>query len=62
MQEVARNLYRLFMVKHGDATALHDYLKGRGLTVNDLPEVLRSLFEAPTPLSELQTKNRSAAS
>lgn len=56
MQEVARNLYRLFMENRGDTTALRAYLRSRGLTVGDLPDVLRSLFDPPRPLSELQTR------
>ncbi|HKS88741.1 MAG TPA: phage portal protein [Stellaceae bacterium] len=55
MQEVARNLYRLFNENTGDTAALRDYLASRGLTVDDLPDVLRSLFDPPRPLNELQT-------
>ena len=62
MQEVARNLYRLFMENRGDTTAPHAYLKEHGLTVGDLPDVLRPLFDPARPLSELQTHKPPAAS
>lgn len=57
MRVVARNLYRLFMDNKGDLTPLLAYLENRGLTVDDLPDVLRSLFDGPRPLSDLQTSN-----
>jgi len=35
--------------------ALRDYLAERGLRFDELSDVIRSLFDAPKPLKELQT-------
>jgi hypothetical protein len=53
MQRVARDLYRLFMEGRGDPATLQAYLESRGLTIDDLPDVLRSLFDPPRSLGEL---------
>ncbi|MGC2415824.1 MAG: hypothetical protein WA459_24395, partial [Stellaceae bacterium] len=55
MWAVARNLYRLFRDSGGDIAALRAYLEDRGLQLDELPDVLRSAFDPPRPLSELQT-------
>jgi hypothetical protein len=51
----ARDLYRLFRDSGGDIAALRAYLEDRGLQLDELPDVLRSAFDPPRPLSELQT-------
>lgn len=50
-----RDLYRLFMAPGSDMAALRDYLAERGLRFDELSDVIRSLFDAPKPLKELQT-------
>ncbi len=55
MWRVLRDLYRLFMSSGGDAAALRDYLADHGLQLDELPDAIRTLFDPPRPLRELQT-------
>ncbi len=55
MWSVLRNLYRLDRDSGGDIAALRAYLEDRGLKIDELPDVVRSAFDPPKPLSELQT-------
>jgi hypothetical protein len=50
-----RELYRFFMTHSSDISALSAYLADHGLQLDELPAVIRSLFDPPKPLSELQT-------
>ncbi len=59
MWRVLRDLYRLFMSSGGDLGALRDYLADRGLQPGELPDAIRTLFDAPRPLNELQTTKSS---
>jgi hypothetical protein len=52
---VVRALYRLFMEHGGDISVLLTYLEDRGLRLDELPAVIKSLFDPPRPLIELQT-------
>jgi hypothetical protein len=52
---VVRALYRLFMAYGGDISVLLTYLEDRGLRLDELPAVIKSLFDPPRPLIELQT-------
>jgi hypothetical protein len=55
MWRTARDLYRLFTAPGSDIAALRDYLAERGLNLNELPDAIRSLFDSPKPLQELQS-------
>ena len=55
MWRLLRELYRLFMSSGGDIGALRDYLAERGLQLSELPNAIRTLFDPPHPLAELQT-------
>ena len=55
MWRVLRDLYRLSMSSGGNLGALRDYLADRGLRLGELPSAIRSLFDPPRPLKELQT-------
>jgi hypothetical protein len=55
MWEIARGLYRLYRDSGGDIAILREYLADRGLKLNDLPDVIRSVFDPPKPLGQLQT-------
>ena len=55
MWRAVRELYRLFMQNGGDMAALEAYLDDRGLQLDELPDVIRSMFDGPRPLDQLQT-------
>lgn len=55
MWPVVRELFRQFMAHRGDLTELTNYLADHGLNLDELPAVVRSLFDAPKPLADLQT-------
>jgi hypothetical protein len=55
MWSAARDLYRLFRDSGGNLEALYGYLRDRGLRLDELPDVLRSVFDPAKPLSALQT-------
>jgi hypothetical protein len=55
MWTVVRELYREFMAHGGDMSYLIKYLADHGLQLEELPSVIRSLFDGPKPLAELQT-------
>jgi hypothetical protein len=55
MWPLIRGLFRQFMDHGRDVSYLVDYLAKRGLQLDELPSVIRSLFDPPEPLSELQT-------
>jgi hypothetical protein len=55
MWRAVRALYRLFMDRGGDFAALVAYIAEHGLNLRELPDVVRSLFDPPQPLAELQT-------
>lgn len=57
MWRTVRDLYRLFMAPGSNMAALRDYLWDRGLSLDELPDAIRSLFDAPRPLEELQSTN-----
>jgi len=54
MWAVVRELYREFMAHGGDMSYLMSYLADHGLQLDELPSVIRSLFDGPKPLAELQ--------
>ena len=55
MWQVARNLYRLYRDGGGGIATLREYLADRGLKIYDLPDVIRSVFDPPKRLRDLQT-------
>jgi hypothetical protein len=55
MWPVVSELYRQFMAHGGDISALMEYLADHGLQLDELPAIIRSLFDGPKPLAELQT-------
>lgn len=50
-----RQLYRFFMDYGRDLADLMEYLAENGINLDELPAVIRSAFDQPRPLSELQT-------
>jgi hypothetical protein len=54
MWAVVRELYRQFMAHGGDMSYLLSYLADHGLQVDELPAIIRSLFDGPKPLADLQ--------
>jgi hypothetical protein len=52
---IMRALYRIYVTPGSTLTSLQDYLAENGLNFDELPSVIKSLFDAPKPLADLQT-------
>src|SRR5215472_13247518 len=55
MWKAVRALYRLYVTPGSTLSSLWSYLAENGLNFDELPSIIRSLFDAPKPLAELQT-------
>jgi hypothetical protein len=52
---IMRALYRIYVTPGSTLASLQDYLAEHGLNFDELPSVIRSLFDPPRPLADLQT-------
>jgi hypothetical protein len=60
MWQVLRALYRLYIAPGSTLASLQAYLAERGINFDELPSVIKSLFDSPKPLDEMQTNERPA--